>query len=284
MLEERVGGVTKAHYVWSPVYVNALVLRDRDATGGGSLNERLYVQQDANWNVTALVSTSGAVAERYIDDPYGTQTVLTAGWSVQSGSAYGFVYGFQGLRLEAAAGIWYARWRDLSPTLMRFLQPDPIHFGAGDVDFYRYEGNGPTSVTDEFGLQIARPGPVIRPPPAPPGANPRFEDPTLRFPADNSNRETSPSRRGGVYIQGKLYETLAAEARRVGVPEDKIRAARTRGHLTVPGDYTDYTAEELRKLIKEYRRKKNPDAVPELLADWIRREVEAVSENQKHQG
>src|SRR5205085_4499116 len=36
VLEERVGGAPKSHYVWSPLYVDALVLRDRD-TGGGSL-------------------------------------------------------------------------------------------------------------------------------------------------------------------------------------------------------------------------------------------------------
>src|SRR5207302_5137671 len=73
VLEERVSGVTKAQYVWSPVYVDALVERDRDADGnsGNGLEERLYVQQDANWNVTALVDTSGNVKERYIYDPYG---------------------------------------------------------------------------------------------------------------------------------------------------------------------------------------------------------------------
>src|SRR5262249_16635364 len=72
VLEERVSGTTKAQYVWSPVYVDALVLRDRDSTGGGTLNERLWVQQDANGNVTALVSTGGAVQERYAEDPYGS--------------------------------------------------------------------------------------------------------------------------------------------------------------------------------------------------------------------
>ena len=41
VLEEQVGGVTQNQYVWSPVYVNALVERDSGGT-------RLYVQQDAN--------------------------------------------------------------------------------------------------------------------------------------------------------------------------------------------------------------------------------------------
>src|SRR5262249_49778916 len=63
VLEERVGGAAQIQYVWSPVYVDALVERDRDANGqsGDGLEERLYAQQDANFNVTALVSTSGSV-------------------------------------------------------------------------------------------------------------------------------------------------------------------------------------------------------------------------------
>jgi YD repeat-containing protein len=61
VLEEQVGSAVKAHYVWSPVYIDAMVLRDRDAdeNSGNGLEERLWVQQDANWNVTALLDGSG---------------------------------------------------------------------------------------------------------------------------------------------------------------------------------------------------------------------------------
>jgi hypothetical protein len=56
-----VGGQAKVQYVWSPVYVDALILRDRDADNNGTLEERLYVAQDANYNVTALFDNSGNV-------------------------------------------------------------------------------------------------------------------------------------------------------------------------------------------------------------------------------
>jgi hypothetical protein len=36
-------------YVWSPVYVDALILRDRDTDADGTIDERLYVAQDANY-------------------------------------------------------------------------------------------------------------------------------------------------------------------------------------------------------------------------------------------
>ena len=83
VVEERVSGQAKVQYVWSPVYVDALIERDRDADGNSTngLEERLYVQQDANWNVTALVDTSGNVKERYIYDPYGQAIVLSAAWA-----------------------------------------------------------------------------------------------------------------------------------------------------------------------------------------------------------
>ena len=75
VLEERLNGTTDTRYVWSPVYVDAMILRDRDTDGNGSLDERLYAIQDANWNVTALVNTSGVVVERNAYDSFGLATV-----------------------------------------------------------------------------------------------------------------------------------------------------------------------------------------------------------------
>src|SRR5262249_38725558 len=69
VIEEQTSGMTHTQYVWSPVYLDALVERDHNG-------QRLYVQQNANWNVTGLVNTSGAVQERYVYDPYGQVTVL----------------------------------------------------------------------------------------------------------------------------------------------------------------------------------------------------------------
>src|SRR5262249_56247328 len=77
VLEERVGSAIKAQYIWSPVYVDALILRDRDSTGGGTLNERLWVGQDANFNVTALLNNSGPVLEPYAYHPYSAVPILS---------------------------------------------------------------------------------------------------------------------------------------------------------------------------------------------------------------
>jgi RHS repeat-associated protein len=156
VLEEQVGGQAKAHYVWSPVYVDALVLRDRD-TGGGTLSERLWVQQDADWNVTALVNGSGSVVERYVYDPYGTSSVLSASWATLSSSAYAWIYGHQGGRLDTTTELYYFRNRDLSPALDRWGQVDPSGFGGGDVNLYRDESNSTPLATDPLGLMTIIP-------------------------------------------------------------------------------------------------------------------------------
>jgi RHS repeat-associated protein len=153
VLEERTGGVSTAtiQYVWSPVYVDALILRDRSTQNNGTLDERLWVQQDANWNVTALVNSSGSVVERYVYDPYGQVTYLNASFGTISGSAYGWIYGFQGLRLDTATGNNQGREREYRATIGRFLQNDPLGIRAGDTNFYRFVGNDPTNITDPSG-------------------------------------------------------------------------------------------------------------------------------------
>jgi RHS repeat-associated protein len=153
VLEERVGGQAKAQYVWGTGGIDALVLRDRDATGSGVLGERLYAMQDANGNVTALVGSNGGVAERYAYDPYGAARVLDAGYTPRpAGSAVGWSYLHQGLRLDASAGLYDGRARAYSPTLGRWLQNDPLGFAAGDANTYRYEGDNPADASDPSGL------------------------------------------------------------------------------------------------------------------------------------
>ncbi len=158
LLEERHSGAAKAQYVWSPVYVDALVLRDRNNDTNPDLEERRYVQQDANFNVTALTNPSGGVSERYVYDPYGTPTVLQANWTNypvgQESGAYDWLYLHQGgryFRFDVSAGTYHFRRRELSATLGRWMQVDPKGFDAGDTNLYRYVGGKPINATDPTG-------------------------------------------------------------------------------------------------------------------------------------
>ena len=153
VLEERVGGNTTMQYVWSPVYIDAMILRDRDTDANGSLDERLWVQQDANFNVTALLNGSGSVAERYAYDPFGSATVYDASWGTRSSSSYGWVYLHQGRWFDLLSGLYDFRNREYSPTLGRFLSVDPLGFGGSDADLFRAERNSPVMTLDPLGLK-----------------------------------------------------------------------------------------------------------------------------------
>jgi uncharacterized protein (TIGR03067 family) len=89
VLEEDAAGSMQDQYVWSRAYIDAMVERDTPT-------QRLYVQQDANWNITALVDTSASVQERYIYDPFGVFTVLAPNWGARGTSAFNWVYLHQG--------------------------------------------------------------------------------------------------------------------------------------------------------------------------------------------
>jgi RHS repeat-associated protein len=77
VLEERVDGATAANIqnVWSPVYVNALVCQDSLALGqsgvlgnpGTGQAQRLFIQQDANYNVTAVLALQTLPGDTNLD-------------------------------------------------------------------------------------------------------------------------------------------------------------------------------------------------------------------------
>jgi len=158
-LEDRQGSTVVAQYVWGLGYVNSLVLRDDNSTSGSygksssGLGRRLFVQQDTDWNVTALVDTSGTVKERFIQTPYGVATVLTAAWASTT-DAYSWVYGFQGGRYDPVTGMFHFGARDYSPTLQRWVQEDPIGYVSG-VDKFQFAESDPPRFSDSTGLDVA---------------------------------------------------------------------------------------------------------------------------------
>ena len=154
VLEERVGGssLARTQYVWNPLAANTLVERDRDTTGNGVLNERLYVQQDANSNVTAFGGRpSGTVVERYLYNPFGTVTVLTPAWDVRGSSAYAMNYLFQGGRYDDAIGDYRFGAREYRPSIQVWTSQDPLGFAAGQNSFYAFDGNNATTQNDPTG-------------------------------------------------------------------------------------------------------------------------------------
>ena len=151
LLETKVGSNTVTRNVWSPVYVDGLILRDRDTDANGTLDERLYALQDANWNTTSLVNTSGTTQELYT--PFGQVTFRDGSGSTLSGSAKDWVFLHQGGE-KIAAGDYEFRIRVYSPSLGRWLSNDPLGFEAGDQNWYRAIGNNPGNGLDPSGLDF----------------------------------------------------------------------------------------------------------------------------------
>jgi RHS repeat-associated protein len=162
VFETKAGANTVSRNVWSPAYVDALVLRDRDTDANRTLDERIYPLQDANWNTTGLVNISGTVVERETYGPYGGVTFRDAYGSVISTSAMGWVFLHQGGEKIAAADYEF-RNRIYSPTLGRWLSNDPLGFDAGDVNTYRYVGNDPGNNLDPMGLEMPVPSRTYNP-------------------------------------------------------------------------------------------------------------------------
>ena len=155
LLEERDGGTSASdvdlQYFWSIDYVDALTAR-LDYTSG-TLTTTRYALHDAQWNVTAVGTTSSGVQSRYVYDPYGTYTQLTSSWGI-SGTRppRESIHLFQGGLRDYDTGLYHFRNRDYSPTLGRWTRNDPIGFEAGDTNLYRYVGNGPVNGVDPWGL------------------------------------------------------------------------------------------------------------------------------------
>ncbi len=146
---------TDREYVYGPGYVDEFILQ---IDQGGNI---LYMLQDANYNVVAIISGGcgpgvppencgtgvppvGTLLEQYAYDPYGTVIAADNLDVDEYGVSQHAVnrVGFQGLFFERydgdytvpciapdVSGMYYARNRFYSPALGRFLQRDPNETG-----------------------------------------------------------------------------------------------------------------------------------------------------------
>jgi RHS repeat-associated protein len=154
-IETRTNGTAASNVssqmVWSAAYINAAILQDSYTAGVIQPNSRLYFLQDANWNTIAIVNFSGAwqVLQQYIYSPYGTITVLNedgAGSTPVVNNLY------QGMTLDSVTGLYYARNRNYSPTLGRWINQDPAGYING-ANTYQFVMSNPVGKTDPEGTQ-----------------------------------------------------------------------------------------------------------------------------------
>ena len=136
-------------FVWGVRYVDEIILRERDTSGGGTLDERFYSVQDANWSVTGIVDASSIVKERFAQSPYGVALAMDSSFAQRGSSNYDWETRFSGYRCDLETAFYYVRHRMYSP-LVSWMQRDPLVL-TGAANLYVYASNRPTVLIDPDG-------------------------------------------------------------------------------------------------------------------------------------
>jgi RHS repeat-associated protein len=143
-------------------YLYGLALDSLVARTDGSAGNTVWYLTDRLGSVRQLANAAGSVADTITYDSFGKMLS-------ELGSGDRFKY--TGREWDSETGLYNYRARYYYAFVGGFIGEDPLGFGAGDANLYRYVGNGPTNDSDALGLQ--RPGQPPNPAPAPnPGTAP----------------------------------------------------------------------------------------------------------------
>ena len=149
LIETDANLITQAHYTDYPGMWGGLASERR-----GDVSSFYGFDQQANARI--LVSPFGVVTDSYLYKAFGEE-VAVSGATVNS------------LRFGGEVGYWRdeaerldVRRRELRVDQGRWMSRDPIGFGGGDWNLYKYVGNGPVSWIDPGGMQkfISGPHPI----------------------------------------------------------------------------------------------------------------------------
>ena len=111
-----------------------------------------YYHHDGLGSTVALTGENGELLESYRYDAFGGVSVYDSSGSALPASPRGNRFLFTGREHLSSVSLYDYRNRVYSASLGRFLQTDPIRFQAGDINIYRYVGNGPVNWRDPLGL------------------------------------------------------------------------------------------------------------------------------------
>ncbi|HNQ91133.1 MAG TPA: RHS repeat-associated core domain-containing protein [Verrucomicrobiota bacterium] len=129
--------------------IGGLLARTENAVflSPGGRSPHAYYRADGNGNITCLVDVAGAVAARYLYDPYGN-LIAKAGRLADAN-----LYRFSSKELHVASGLYYYGYRFYEPSLQRWISRDPLA-ELGGVNLHAGFNNNPLNVVDPLGLEI----------------------------------------------------------------------------------------------------------------------------------
>jgi RHS repeat-associated protein len=105
-------------------------------------------------SIKDIIDDNGTILSHLSYDSFGRVTGRTGNID--------FRYGYTGREWDKDTGLNYYRARYYDPNTGTFIGVDPIGFGAGDTNLYRYVGNNPTNFIDPLGLYEIFSGNVIQ--------------------------------------------------------------------------------------------------------------------------
>ena len=131
------GSVTE-RYLYNPYAQNQFY-----GQVNGSGTTEWFVTDNLN-SIRQVLSASGASLATMVYDPFGQ--LLT------SLNSYAPRFLYTGGAYDAITGMYTDGAREENPVDGRWMSQDPMRFGGGDANLYRYLDNGPTNFEDPYGL------------------------------------------------------------------------------------------------------------------------------------
>jgi RHS repeat-associated protein len=120
--------------------------------------ELLWTLTDHLGSVRDVVSANGSIVRQHINyDAFGNRVGevhrSSSGALINgdSAAAVDALFGYAGREWDDSIDLQYNRARWYDPATGRFISQDPIGFGGGDANLYRYVGNGVMNATDPRG-------------------------------------------------------------------------------------------------------------------------------------
>jgi RHS repeat-associated protein len=115
------------------------VLADETVTGAVQ-----WALSDQQGSVRDVINNQGQLLNHIRYDSFGNITS-------QTNANVDFRFGYTGREFDEETGLYYYRARYYDASIGRFISEDPMGFGAGDSNLYRYVGNSATNFTDPTG-------------------------------------------------------------------------------------------------------------------------------------
>jgi RHS repeat-associated protein len=115
------------------------VLADETVTGAVQ-----WALSDQQGSVRDVINSQGQLLNHIRYDSFGNITS-------QTNANVDFRFGYTGREFDEETGLYYYRARYYDASIGRFISEDPMGFGAGDSNLYRYVGNSATNYTDPTG-------------------------------------------------------------------------------------------------------------------------------------